>query len=391
MDDHRLQFRVGLFVLVSLAIATVLIVRFGDVRKYWEKTYALAIQFDEAPGVQPGTPVRMNGISIGRTRKVLLDETENGVLVVVDIEADRKLRTDSTPMIVRSLFGDSTIEFSPGSASDHIPPNMKLKGTAPQDPLEVVRRMELRVTETLEAFQATTASFRATSDEWKLVGQNMNSLMETERGHISQIVAKTAAALDDFAKTMHAAQAMLADTQNLVADPQMQAHLKQTIAALPDLVQETRDTIAAARLSVQRAGDSLEKVNANLDQVHEATAPLAAHSQKLVARLDGGLLQLESLLTELNQFATVLNDKDGTLQRFTSDPRLYENLTRSSAALAVLTENLEPTLRDLRIFADKVARHPEVLGISGAIEGSSGLKEVPESDRTASQPGGARR
>lgn len=152
-------------------------------------------------------------------------------------------------------------------------------------------------------------------------------------------------------------------------------------------MQETRETIAATRLSVQQAGTSLEKVNANLDQVQQATAPLADHSRKLVSRLDGGLLQLESLLTELNTFATLLNDKDGTLQRFTTDPKLYENLNRSATAMAVLTENLEPTLRDLRIFADKVARHPEVLGVSGALQGSSGLKEVPPNGRISSQPG----
>lgn len=46
--------------------------------------------------------------------------------------------------------------------------------------------------------------------------------MESERGNLSEVVAKTAAALDDFAKTMHSAQAMLADTQSLVADPEMQ-------------------------------------------------------------------------------------------------------------------------------------------------------------------------
>ena len=374
MDEQKLQFRVGMFVLVSLTVATVLVVRFGDIEKYWQETYALAIQFDEAPGIQPGTPVRMNGILIGRTRKVLLDEAEAGVLVVVDIEADRKIRTDSAPIIVRSLLGDATIEFSPGKASDTIPPNMKLKGQAPQDPLELVRRMEIQVTETLDAF-------RATSTEWQTVGANMNELMETERGHLSEVIEKTALALDDFAKTMHSAQAILADTQQLVADPEMQAHLKETIAALPDLVQETRQTIAAARMSVENAGTSLDKINTNLDQVQQATAPLAEHSRLLVSRLDGGLLQLESLLTELNTFATVLNDEDGTLQRFATDPQLYENLSKSTAAMAVLTQNLEPTLRDIRIFADKVARHPELLGVSGAISGSSGLKEASEANR----------
>jgi phospholipid/cholesterol/gamma-HCH transport system substrate-binding protein len=375
MDEQKLQFRVGLFVLASLAIATVLIVRFGDVRKYWEETYALAIQFDQAPGVQPGTPVRMNGILIGRARKVLLDDAEPGVLVVVDIQADRRLRTDSRPLISRSLFGDATIEFTPGASGEYIPANTRLRGTSPEDPLDAVRRMEEQLAETLEAF-------RSTSREWQSVGKNVNSLMETERGHLSEVLEKTAVALDDFARTMHAAQEMVASTQQLVANPEMQRKLQETIASLPSLVQETRDTIAAARMSVERAGESLEKVNINLDQVQAATAPLAEHSRKLVSRLDGGLLQLESLLTELNEFAHVVNEEDGTLQRFTTDPRLYENLNKSAAALAVLTENLEPTLRDLRIFADRVARHPEILGVRGAISGSSGLKEASE----ASQP-----
>jgi phospholipid/cholesterol/gamma-HCH transport system substrate-binding protein len=371
MDEQRLQFRVGLFVLVSLAIGTGLIIRFGDVRQYWEENYALAIQFDQAPGVQPGTPVRMNGILIGRARKVLLDDAEPGVLVVVDIEADRKIRTDSQPLIARSLFGDATIEFSPGASGDYIPPNTKLRGSSPEDPLETIDRLERQLTQTLEAF-------RATSTEWQTVGQNVNSIMETERGHLSDVLEKTAAALDDFAHTMKTAQEMVASTQQLVANPEMQKHLQETIASLPSLVQETRDTIAAARISVERAGASLDKVNTNLDQVQQATAPLAEHSQKLVSRLDGGLIQLESLLTELNTFATAVNSKDGTLQRFTTDPRLYENLNKSAVALTTLTENLEPTLRDLRIFADKVARHPEVLGVRGAISGSSGLKETSE-------------
>lgn len=374
MDEQKLQFRVGAFVLTSLAIAAGLIIRFSDLRRYWEPTYALAIQFDQAPGVQPGTPVRMNGILIGRTRKVLLDEAEPGVLVVVDIEADRNLRTDSTPLIVRSLFGDATIEFTPGTSSDHIPPNTRLKGDSPEDPLDTVHRLEQQLAQTMEAF-------RETSSEWRTVARNVNLLMETERGHVGEVIEKTALALDDFARTMHAAQEMVANTQKLVADPAMQRHLQETIAALPSLVQETRDTISAARVSVERASASMEKVNLNLDQVQQATAPLAEHSRTLVARLDGGLLQLESLLTELNTFATLVNQRDGTLQRFTTDPRLYENLNQSAAALAVLTENLEPTLRDLRIFADKLARHPEVLGVRGAISGSSGLKETWEAER----------
>ena len=42
----------------------------------------------------------------------------------------------------------------------------------------------------------------------------------------------------------------------------------------------------------------------------------------------------------------------------------------------LLMRNLEPVLRDLREFSDKVARNPEVLGLGGAVRPSTGLKDA---------------
>ena len=55
-----------------------------------------------------------------------------------------------------------------------------------------------------------------------------------------------------------------------------------------------------------------------------------------------------------------------------------DNLNLSASALTVLLNNLEPIARDVRVFSDKIARHPEILGVSGAMKGSSGLKEATE-------------
>jgi phospholipid/cholesterol/gamma-HCH transport system substrate-binding protein len=59
------------------------------------------------------------------------------------------------------------------------------------------------------------------------------------------------------------------------------------------------------------------------------------------------------------------------------------NLNRSAESASMLLRNLEPVIRDLRVFSDKVARHPELIGVSGALKGSSGLKD-PE-DASAPQ------
>ncbi len=96
----------------------------------------------------------------------------------------------------------------------------------------------------------------------------------------------------------------------------------------------------------------------------------------MTSKLDHSLGQLDSLLTELNHFSKLINSPNGSAAKFAADPQLYDNLNRSAAALTILLRHLEPTMADIRIFADKVARHPEVLGVSGAIKGSTGVKEA---------------
>jgi phospholipid/cholesterol/gamma-HCH transport system substrate-binding protein len=379
MSERQLQFRVGLFVLVSLAICTTLVIQFGDVQKYLEKTYQLGIHFDDAPGLQTGTPVRQNGIGIGSVTDILLDEQDGGVLVVIDIQQGRKLRRDSQPALVRTLLGDASIEFSPGLSKEFLPPNTRIDGISPADPMQIIHRLERQVTTTLTAFEET-------SREWQKLGSNVNALVETQQGDLDAVIERAAVALHQFTQTMQTANVTLTEANQILADPQLQQDLKATVAALPQMVNETRQTISAARISVQKIGE-------NLDNLSQATDPLAEHSRSMVVKLDGSLGQLESLLTELNAFAKMVNTEDGSLQRFAADPELYENLNDSAAALSSLVQSLDPVLRDVRVFSDRIARHPELLGISGAIKGSNGLKDASEATpgrQTILQTGGSR-
>lgn len=364
MTERQLQFRVGLFVIAALVICAVLVIQFGDLHKYLQETYQIAIHFDSTPGLQQGTPVRQNGISIGSVTEVVADERDGGVLVIVDVRADCRLHRDARAMLVRTLLGDASIEFTAGSSHEFLPPNTKIPGDAASDPMEMLQRLELKVAGTLTAFSET-------SREWQLLAHNINQLVETQQGDLDAVIERAALALERFTRTMDSANTTLTSANQLLSDPQLQQDLKATVAGLPAMVNETRETISLARLSVQ-------KITENLDNLSRATDPLAEHSRSIVVKLDGSLGQLESLLTEFNSFARMVNSENGSVQRLASDPELYENLNESAAALSALVRSLEPILRDIRVFSDKVARHPELLGVSGAIRGSSGLKDPDE-------------
>ena len=371
MNERQFHFRVGLFVFSGMITCLVLVLRFTEIQKYFSETYRVAVQFSQAPGVYRGTPVRLNGIPIGAVSEVKLGTggDDAGVLVILEIQGDRPLRKDSKPLLVRSLFGDATIEFTAGTSPEILPPNKRLIGENSPDPLEAIGRLESRVDETLAAFQAT-------SKEWQTVAANINRIVDKNQGEIEAVVAQAAVAIEEFTKTMRSADRALSQAGDLLGDPKFQANLRSVADELPAVARETRETIASARETVTAAKVAIQKVSESLDHIAKATDPLATQSVAMTQKLDHSLGQLDSLLTELNTFSQLINSPNGTLQKFATDPQLYDNLNRSAAVVTLMMRNLEPTMADLRIFADRIARHPEVLGVSGAIKGSSGVKEA---------------
>ena len=381
MSESQLQFRVGLFVIASAIAIAAMIFQFGELHSLWEPRYTVSVWFESAPGVYRSTPVRRNGVTIGSVSDVRFDDNRGGVIVVVEIRDEVKLRKDARPRLVNSLLGDATIEFMPGKSPAPLEPGALLEGELPTDPAELLTRLD-------QKFSTTVDSFHATSREWQQVGRSINGILDTNRGNLTVVVEQSVEALHQFTVAMKHAERTLAQTQNIVADPKNQENLQRTLAAMPELVEQTQRTIAAVRSAV-------EKMDQNLANLNQVTTPLAKRSTTLLTRLDGTLANLETLTDELSQFARLLSKEDGSVRKFIADPELYRNLSQSTGSLAVLLQNMEPIVRDLRIFSDKVARHPEIIGVGGALRGSTGLKDPPEASstpyRVGDQPGRTRR
>jgi len=378
MSETQLQFRVGLLVLGATAIAVLLTFQFGGLQRYFQPRYTIAVHFEDAPGLVKGTPVRMNGLPIGSVSQVSLDDRRGGVLAMLEIHQDRKLRKDSKPQLSRSILGDAAVEFSPGISLELIRPGELLTGSPPSDPLEIVHRMEKQVGKALE-------SLTATSDEWQKVAGNINRLVQTKEGSLDDVIEKTATALAALTSTLGTAQATFNQANAVIADPKMLANIQKTVEAVPLLVMEARQTVSDTRAAINETRMAIDIMKAGLVNVKDATQPMADNSKQLVTKLDQSLTQFNNSLTTLQEIlkdadviSTMLAEEDGTFKRLATDPQLYANLNNSTAAIAVLMTKLDFILRDVRVFTDKVARHPEVLGVGGALRGSSGLKDENE-------------
>jgi phospholipid/cholesterol/gamma-HCH transport system substrate-binding protein len=362
VSERQLQFRVGMMVLVAMAIGVGLLVRAGKLDSYWDEDFSIAIQFESAGGIYPSAPVRLYGLTIGNVRDVRLDNKRRGVVVIAEIDAKHKLPIDSTAQVAVSLLGEGHLEIIPGLSEEPLKHGAVISGQAAGDPMALVARLEAKTTATMD-------SFAATSKEWGTLAHNVNNLLETKRGNIDQVIERAADSLDQLSLAMKSATELIQQANRIVGDPKTQAALQQTAQSLPRLVNDTRETIVVARTT-------LESMQQNLKNLESVTDPLAKKGNDMIVRLDTSLANLDRLLADASRFVRTLNTQDGTLQKLAADPQLYDNLNRSAQLVTVLLRGIEPIVQDMREFSDKVARRPEILGVGGAIQPSNGLRDT---------------
>ncbi len=110
MDSQTLKFRVGVMVLASIVLVSVLTVLFGDLDR-WKPGYDIHVVLPDATGVQRGTPVRKSGLLIGRVRNMQL--APEGVRLTLRIDQQITLTRDETCVLRTGLLGDAELTIVP--------------------------------------------------------------------------------------------------------------------------------------------------------------------------------------------------------------------------------------------------------------------------------------
>lgn len=121
----KIETKVGLLALVSLALVVVFAWMMGMIRP-WSNTLDLNIMYNYAGGLEEGSPVRVMGIKVGQVAKIEFDpgykmpnsgeEVKLRVQISVDRKAAGAIREDSRFFInLAGVIGEKFLEISPGS------------------------------------------------------------------------------------------------------------------------------------------------------------------------------------------------------------------------------------------------------------------------------------
>ena len=94
----------------------------------------------------------------------------------------------------------------------------------------------------------------------------------------------------------------------------------------------------------------------------------------IVRNLDESLDKVNKTLGDIRELVRAVGSADGTVNKLLTDASLYNRIDNTIAMVGQLIPRLDRILKDFETFADKIARHPESLGVGGVVRPGSGLK-----------------
>ena len=134
MNRHErgLEFKVGVFVFVGLAMLGALVVQFGRLGEGFKAYYNLTVRFNDASGLLKGTDVLLAGARIGKVAGApRLVREGSGIAVPLKIYDHIKI-PEGTKFTVGSsgLLGDRFVNVTmpPGQPKSYLPPNAYVNG-----------------------------------------------------------------------------------------------------------------------------------------------------------------------------------------------------------------------------------------------------------------------
>ncbi len=360
MDDRVIHFRLGLFVVIAVTalMCLFMVYLFGEFPNGSQKT--IFVRFDNVTGVTEETPVRKNGILVGRVRK--MQPVDNGVVLTLAIDQRWKLLESEVCRIGSdNLFGDSVLEFvssgQRGASAREIQDGEYMNGQVASNPLDAMRV----VVDMKEEFHQALLSIRAAGEEVGGVAETMSLLVNNNQEQFTRILGRTEQALGRFDTAMVA-------VNQVVGDEDLQFALEDALSGVPKLVTNAGNILE----SVQSV---LDQAEANLINIRGLTEPLGDQGEAIVGKLNSSAGRLDELLEEFQTFGDKLNSGEGTVGQLVSNPELYHNLNRAAQNIEELSRELRPIVNDARVAVDKVARNPRILGAQGALQRrSSGIK-----------------
>jgi ABC-type transporter Mla subunit MlaD len=298
MDKKRLEWRVGVFVLIGLIVLAALLLQFSKGTSLFKPTYNLYLKAKNVGGLKTRAGVLMAGVQTGTVEDIALNPQGTNVTITLKIYDKYAIRKDASVRIEQSGFlGDQYVAVVPGlNVAEPWKPNDELSAEEPYSLQEVARS----AANFLKSVDQTTKRLDdAIADVRRLV------LNEQTLTNLAQTVGNARMATEHAVTTVDNINALVTTNSQAVA------------AAVSNVVDFSRQ--------LNQFGSGLKEVLAtNSDELNVSLKNFEASTETLKSLLEdvksgkglaGDVLRNEQLATNVNAIAANLTITTSNLNR----------------------------------------------------------------------------
>ena len=330
------QLKVGLVALAAIAIAVTLIFLLTSSKGLLHHNVPLRTYMDDASAMQEGTPVRLNGITIGYLDRLsLTNDPKRPVefIMMVDEKDLVNIPVDShTGVAASNLLGDKFINITKGLSTQHVKPGDELPSLQAQDIPQLMNQMA----GVLQSFQGIVVRVDGLLAGVEQGKGNLGLLLKDRElyDRLNGIAAEGQKLLTDV-RTGNGTLSKLLYDDSLYQE--FRAPIKRLDAMLADL--QTGQGSAGKMLKDPALFDQATQV---LNEMKGLVADLNAGKGTAGKLLKDDQLnqRLNELMTRLNSTVDKIDAGQGTIGQLVVNPQLYQELNSTTREFQGLAKDI---------------------------------------------------
>jgi phospholipid/cholesterol/gamma-HCH transport system substrate-binding protein len=341
------QLRVGVLVVIAMVILVVLIFLITGSKGLFTKDTVVYTYMDDSAALTEGSAVRLNGIIIGKVKRIELSgstESNRIVRLVLQVQERRlpEIPVDSLAAIgAENVLGTKYVNIKKGKAAETVKPGGEVKSLDTREFDEVVQSGYALLTSLQGMLKRIDA----------IVG-----LVETGKGSIGkllvddELVNRLLAIEKDFQKVSGALASGQGTVGKLLYDDSLYQEIRTPVARLDSLLQDLQQGQGTAgkllkddalyteiRGTVKELRRLVDDINAG-----KGSAGKLLKSDELHQQISAAVARLDTMLERLNA-------GQGTLGQLLVNPQLFESLNG-------MTRETHELMKDFRANPKKFLR-----------------------------------
>ncbi|MDO5553239.1 MAG: MlaD family protein [Planctomycetia bacterium] len=376
MANRRMEFLIGMTVLVIFGAVAIMTILFGPERGlvFRGSGQRMTIVFEKANGITNNSQVIKSGVEIGRVykRELVDDGSKSEVLVDFKLNPGVKIFSNEYARISRNLIGDAAVEFvkNTGYTGEvvELQAGEKIYGAAGGDLQSTVSNIEGDLAKALQ--KVTDAASGLT-----LFMENLNNFLGTP-DELNEKKIRLQNIFTELNDTLVSIKSMTTNMDTLLADSELRENIRKGASQIPTILEKVDGLMTNAntltedfRAAIDRSHHTFDQFDKNLDNVSQFTTALAEQGPDFLGSLTESSRDIREMVANIASLAeelkTSMNDHSTPLGMLT-DEEVGASLRGIISNAEEISLKLKPVVDNAEVFTNKIAHKPSSLLWGGA-------------------------